>query len=173
MRLPIFNAVCVWGQVGLYAEYDRSKLLGFLRKSQNYSLENAHAICKAKEFWEEVVFVLSRMGNNKTALNLIMEKMTNVRQVGVGQGRAPSSLIPWQAVDFCVDHNDDELWEDLIQHCLQNQELVAPLLNDIGPHIQPLKIVRQIPHGRKTPKSCWMSDFIFAKGWSFLVCETS
>ena len=42
------------------------------------------------------------MGNIRQALNLITDKIKDVNQ----------------AIEFCKEHNDEELWEDLIQHSL-------------------------------------------------------
>lgn len=40
--------------IRLYADYDRDKLLPFLRKAENYKIDQALAICKKKHFMEEV-----------------------------------------------------------------------------------------------------------------------
>lgn len=40
----------------LYANYDRSKLLPFLRKAESYKLDQALEICKNKDYNEEVFF---------------------------------------------------------------------------------------------------------------------
>ena len=42
------------------------------------------------------------MGNREQALHLITDKLRNVDQ----------------AIDFCKEHNDSELWEDLIEHSI-------------------------------------------------------
>jgi len=46
-----------------------------------------------------------------------------------------------QAIDFCVQQQDDDLWEDLIKYCLNHSDLVSPLLNTIGAHVDPVKVV--------------------------------
>lgn len=40
--------------IKLYADYDRPKLLPFLRKSEKYNLGKALKVCKEKDFVEEV-----------------------------------------------------------------------------------------------------------------------
>lgn len=50
--------------------------------------------------WDHVFSGLT--GNIKQALHLITDKLCNVDQ----------------AIDFCKEHNDSELWEDLIEHSI-------------------------------------------------------
>ena len=42
------------------------------------------------------------MGNTKKALNLITNELQDVKK----------------AIDFCKDHNDSELWDDIIRYSL-------------------------------------------------------
>ena len=44
--------------VELYAEFDRSKLLAFLRRSESYPLQKALEICEMRGFVKEQVFLL-------------------------------------------------------------------------------------------------------------------
>lgn len=44
--------------IKLYAQYDRPKLLPFLRKSENYRLDKALQVCSQKNFVEEVFLYL-------------------------------------------------------------------------------------------------------------------
>jgi hypothetical protein len=46
-----------------------------------------------------------------------------------------------QAIIFCQSQGEEELWESLISHCLSRPDLVAPLLNDIGAHVDPVKVL--------------------------------
>lgn len=68
-------------QVELYAEYDYSKLMEFLRASHYISLEKALKVCEQKDLVPEMVFILGRMGNNKKALMLIIERLEDVQRV--------------------------------------------------------------------------------------------
>lgn len=77
-----------WHQVRLYAEYDYSQLMGYLRASNYYSLEKAYEICTGRDFVPEMVFLLGRMGNNKQALMLIIERLGDVQRVS----RTPTAL---------------------------------------------------------------------------------
>lgn len=47
-----------------------------------------------------MVFLLGRMGNNKKALTLIIERLGEVQK----------------AIDFAKEQNDQELWEDLMKY---------------------------------------------------------
>ncbi len=74
-------------QVDLYAKYGHDRLMNFLRASNYYSLENAFRICKERDFVPEIIFLLGRMGNNKQALTLIIERLGDVERVsGPGSG---------------------------------------------------------------------------------------
>jgi hypothetical protein len=74
-------------QVELYAEYDVSRLMPFLRASNFYDLERAYTITKERDYVPEMVFLLGRMGNNKQALMLIIERLGDVQRVSVALGR--------------------------------------------------------------------------------------
>jgi hypothetical protein len=67
--------------VDLYAEYDYARLLDCLRASTSYNLERAYEICKKRDYVPEMVFLLGRMGNNKQALTLIIERLGDVQRV--------------------------------------------------------------------------------------------
>jgi len=67
--------------VELYAEYDPDRLMPFLRASNFYDLEKALKICRERDYVTEMVFLLGRMGNNKQALMLIIERLGDVQMV--------------------------------------------------------------------------------------------
>jgi len=75
------------------------------------------------------------MGNNKLALALLIEKVGDVKE----------------AIDFVQSKNDDELWEDLIAHSMTNANFVSGLLENIGGHVDPIKLIRRIPNGMTIP----------------------
>ena len=88
-------------QVRLYAEYARLRLIDFLRGSNSYNLElvcssaiisfphvlkasfQAYDVCHDRDLVPEMVFLLGRMGNNRQALTIIIERMGDVRRVSV------------------------------------------------------------------------------------------
>jgi hypothetical protein len=58
------------------------------------------------------------MGNTRQALKLIMENLEEVNK----------------AIDFCKEHDDRDLWHDLIQHSLDKPSEYKPyftLLNEV------------------------------------------
>lgn len=56
-------------------------------------------ICEKKGYTQELVFIFSRMGDNKRALSLIIDKLENVEM----------------AVDFVRQVGDEDLWNDLVE----------------------------------------------------------
>ncbi|CAG2062815.1 unnamed protein product [Timema podura] len=84
--------------VKLYADFSRDKLLPFLRRSDQYPIQEALDICKQRSFYPEMIYLLDRIGNTKEALELITKELQNIEQ----------------AIEFCKEHDDMELWEDLI-----------------------------------------------------------
>jgi vacuolar protein sorting-associated protein 41 len=65
-----------------------------------------------------MVFLLGRMGNNRQALTLIIERLGDVNRVCLPCvefiSRYTHSLV--QAIDFAKEQNDDDLWEDLLKY---------------------------------------------------------
>ncbi|CAG8681179.1 15096_t:CDS:10 [Gigaspora margarita] len=121
-------------QVELYAEYDYPRLLDFLRASNYYSLEKAYEICKQRDLVPEMVFILGRMGNNKQALMLIIERLGDVQR----------------AIDFAKEQADDDLWEDLLKYSLDKPRFITGLLDNLGNiDIDPKQLIKRIPDGLK------------------------
>lgn len=79
----------------LHADFDRDKLLPFLRRSDHYPIQHALNICQERRLFPEMVHLLARMGNTKEALVLMMEQLRDIQQ----------------AIDFCKEQDDQELWE--------------------------------------------------------------
>ncbi|AWP17100.1 putative microtubule-associated protein futsch-like [Scophthalmus maximus] len=118
-------------QIGLYAEYDRPNLLPFLRDSTHCPLEKALEICQQRNFVEETVFLLSRMGNCRRALQMIMEELEDVDK----------------AIEFAKEQDDAELWEDLISYSIDKPPFITGLLNNIGTHVDPILLIHRIKEG--------------------------
>ena len=87
-------------QVKMYAEFATPRLIDFLRASSSYDLEAAYKVCQERDLVPEMVFLLGRMGNNKKALTLIIERLGDVHR----------------AIDFAKEQGDDDLWEDLLKY---------------------------------------------------------
>ncbi|KAI8088964.1 uncharacterized protein BX664DRAFT_263200 [Halteromyces radiatus] len=122
-------------QVELYAEYDYSKLLNFLRTSHYISLEKAYHICEKKDLVPEMVFILGRMGNNKKALMLIINRLGDVQR----------------AIDFAKEQKDDDLWEDLLTYSMDKPLFIRGLLENVGTDIEPLRLIKRIPDELEIP----------------------
>lgn len=122
-------------QIPLYAEFDRPKLLTFLRNSNYYPLQKALNECEQRHLVPEMVFLLSRMGNNRQALQLIIQEENDVKK----------------AIEFAKEQNDEELWDDLINYSLDKPEFITGLLQNIGTHVDPIKLIQRIPEGLKIP----------------------
>jgi len=120
-------------QVSLYAEYEPQLLLPFLRQSVHYPLEKAYQICEQRGLYKETVFILGRMGNSEQALTLIIEKIGDVPM----------------AVEFVEFQKDEELWGVLINKCKENPKFIGELLEHIGAHMDPIKLIREIPSGKE------------------------
>ncbi|EIN11015.1 vacuolar protein sorting-associated protein 41 [Punctularia strigosozonata HHB-11173 SS5] len=122
-------------QVKLCAEHAPSRLIDFLRASNYYSLEQAYRICQEKDLVPEMVFLLGRMGNNRQALTLIIERLGDVRR----------------AIDFAKEQNDDDLWEDLLRYSETRPPFIRGLLENVGPEIDPIRLIRRIRNGLEIP----------------------
>lgn len=120
--------------VKLYAIHQRDSLLNFLKLSTHYRLEEALEICKEANLIKEVVFLHGRMGDLRIALRYIIESQESITE----------------AIDFCKEHQDPELWQDLIMYSMDRPELIGPLLENIGTHINdPIELIDRLPVGRK------------------------
>lgn len=117
--------------VELYAVYAREKLLSFLRSSDKYPIQEALDICKSKDFYPEIAYLLGRMGYMKDALNIILTKLVDIDQ----------------AISFCQEHDDKELWMDLINHSLDKPQFITLLLKRIGNYVDPRVLIRGIKPG--------------------------
>jgi len=121
--------------VKLYAEYAPLKLLSFLKRSDEYPMAEALDECEMRCMTPERIYLLARMGNTRKALHLIMQELGDVEQ----------------AVQFCKEQDDEDLWADLIQCSLDKPCFIIVLLNNVGTHIDPRQLVEQIETGLEIP----------------------
>ncbi|KAF7451593.1 Clathrin domain containing protein [Pyrenophora tritici-repentis] len=117
--------------VELFAEYDRPLLMEYLRKSQSYDLSKATAECERREYIPELVHILSKTGQTKRALYLIIEKLSDVSF----------------AISFAKEQDDPDLWNDLLEYSMDKPHFIRGLLEEVGTAIDPIKLVRRIPEG--------------------------
>ncbi|KAL9713219.1 Vacuolar protein sorting-associated protein 41 [Leucoagaricus gongylophorus] len=122
-------------QVKLYAEFATSRLIDFLRASNDYNLEIAYRVCNECNLVPEMVFLLGRMGNNKKALHLIIERLGDVQR----------------AIEFAKEQADDDLWEDLLKYSETRPTFIRGLLENVGVEISPIRLLRRIKNGLEIP----------------------
>ncbi|KAK3630822.1 Vacuolar protein sorting-associated protein 41 [Elasticomyces elasticus] len=116
--------------VRLFAAYDRTLLLTFLRASEVYSYERAAALCEQKHYIPELVYILSKTGQTKRALHLIIGELGDVKQ----------------AIEFAKANG--ELWDDLLEYSMDKPRFIKGLLEEVGTSfVEPVDIVRRIPEG--------------------------
>lgn len=115
----------------LFAQYDRPLLMEFLQTSTAYSFDTAVAICEQYRFTPELIYLLSKMGQIKRALNLILSDLKDVSQ----------------AIAFAKSQDDPDLWEDLVDYSMDKPRFIHGLLAEAGTSIDPIKLVRRIPSG--------------------------
>uniref|UniRef100_A0A6G1SCB3 Vacuolar protein sorting-associated protein 41 n=1 Tax=Aceria tosichella TaxID=561515 RepID=A0A6G1SCB3_9ACAR len=126
--------------IKLYAEHQPENLMGFLKLSTAYNLEEALDICKSKNLVKEVIFLYSRMGDLREALKYIVEEKGDVNE----------------AIEFCKEHQDQDLWLDLINHVVEKRrDCIGQLLKNIVTHLDdPAQLIERIPPG------CEIDEFI-------------
>ncbi|OCF38071.1 vacuolar protein sorting 41 [Kwoniella heveanensis BCC8398] len=121
--------------VELYAAFDVDRLMPFLRASNFYDLEKAYKTCKERDYVPEMVFLLGRMGNNKKALMLIIERLGDVQR----------------AIDFAKEQSDEDLWEDLLTYSETRPSFIRALLEHVGAEINPIRLISRIKNGLEIP----------------------
>lgn len=121
--------------VHLYAKYNREKLLPFLKRSNSYPIEEAFSVCTDKLFYPEMVYLHGRMGNTIEALSIIINKLEDIQM----------------AIDFCKEHGDPDLWNELINQSLDQPEIMTKLLDGIAGYINPEILVNKIKMGQSIP----------------------
>ncbi|XP_020282011.1 vacuolar protein sorting-associated protein 41 homolog isoform X2 [Pseudomyrmex gracilis] len=114
--------------VRLYADYSRDKLLPLLRRSDNYPIQQALDICSQRRFYPEMVYLLGRIGNTSEALALMTRELNDMES----------------AIAFCQEHDDEELWNDLINYSLDKPKAITFLLQKIGTYVDPRLMVQKI-----------------------------
>ncbi|XP_029675831.1 vacuolar protein sorting-associated protein 41 homolog isoform X2 [Formica exsecta] len=114
--------------VRLYADYSRDKLLPLLRRSDNYPIQQALDICSQRQFYPEMVYLLGRIGNTSEALALMTRELDDMES----------------AIAFCQEHDDEELWNDLVNYSLDKPTAITFLLQKIGTYVDPRLMVQRI-----------------------------
>ena len=81
------------------------------------------------------MYILGRMGNAAQALRLIVERLGDIPQ----------------AIAFVQGQDDEDLWQLLISLALGSAATAGELMDNIGGHVNPLHLVRQLPAGMEIP----------------------
>lgn len=88
-------------------------------------------MCERRNYIPELVYLLSKTGETKRALFLIIDKLGDVSQ----------------AISFAKTQNDKELWNDLLDYSMDKPRFIRGLLEEVGTAIDPVTLVRRIPEG--------------------------
>lgn len=99
-------------------------------------MEKALEICRQRRLLDAEVFLLARSGNRREALRVILKESRDIHQ----------------AIDFCKEHDDIDLWKDLISDAVTRPEFVTILMLNIGTHVDPTLLIRQIPVQMQIPE---------------------
>lgn len=134
-RDPKLSAPYHGRMVRLYSVFNRDCLLPFLKRSDQYPIAEALDICQKRKYNAEMVYLLGRIGDTREALELINRELKDVQQ----------------ALAFCQEHDDPDLWRDLIDHSLEKPDLITYLLPRIGGHIDPRALVERLKKGVSIP----------------------
>ena len=117
--------------VEIFAEYDRPLLMDFLKSSHSYTLEKALAISESRNYIPELVYLLSKTGDTKRALFLILDQLHDISQ----------------AIAFAKSQDDPDLWNELLDYSMDKPRFIRVLLEEVGTAINPIALVRRIPKG--------------------------
>ncbi|KAI8897190.1 hypothetical protein BC833DRAFT_527326 [Globomyces pollinis-pini] len=135
LKDPLEGAAFHSLQVSLYAEYDPSRLIDFLRISSSYSYPEAYQLCLDRDLVPEMIYLLGKMGKNSESLKLIIQRVGDVNM----------------AIEFAKEQNDQTLWEEFIKFSMDKPKFIVGLLENLGSHISPLKVIERIPSGLAIP----------------------
>ena len=119
----------------LFAEYDRPLLMDFLHTSTSYSYTHASNVCQSRRYISELVYILSKTGQTKDALFLIIDELNDESQ----------------AISFAKTQDDPDLWNDLLDYSMDKPSFIRGLLMEVGTAIDPLTLVKRIPSGLEIP----------------------
>ncbi|KAK0649704.1 hypothetical protein B0T16DRAFT_350611 [Cercophora newfieldiana] len=117
--------------VRLFALFDQSLLMTFLKTSTAYTFEKAAQECEQHNYIPELVYLYSKTGQMKRALYLIIDRLGDVSR----------------AIAFAKEQDDPDLWEDLLRYSMDKPRFIRGLLEEVGTAINPITLVRRIPEG--------------------------
>ncbi|KAJ3444084.1 vacuolar protein sorting-associated protein 41 [Anaeramoeba flamelloides] len=114
--------------------YEEEKLIYLLKISQTILPEKALEICNKYNFYPGMVELSQRIGDTPKALDIILSKIGDLKR----------------AINFTQKENDSELWDQLIQFCLKDENSLSQLLDHLTVlEIDIIPIINKIPKGMK------------------------
>ena len=119
----------------LFAEFDRPLLNEFLHASTSYAFDAALKTCESRKFISELVYLLSKTGQVKKALFLIIDELKDVSK----------------AIEFTKEQDDKDLWDDFLEYSMSRPRFISGLLAEVGMAIDPITLVKRIPSGIEIP----------------------
>lgn len=99
-------------RIQLYGQYDRPKLLSFITTHDGYDIATAIEVCERNSLIDELVYLLGKVGENKKAMQLIMEQLDD----------------PEGAIRFAKIQNDKETWNLLLQFSYSRPKFIKALI---------------------------------------------
>ncbi|EMG49636.1 VPS41 Vacuolar protein sorting-associated protein 41 [Candida maltosa Xu316] len=124
-------------RVKLYAEYKREKLLPYLTKNDDYDIDRAITICENNEYTKELVYLLGKIGKNKEALALVVNKLED----------------PKMAIEFAKHQNDKETWAILLDQSMSKPAFIKALIENSdessNAFYDPITILQRMPSNFK------------------------
>lgn len=87
--------------------------------------------CEQYEYYDELVYLYSKMGRLKQALYLIIDRLHDVQR----------------AIAFAQEQDDSDLWEVLLDYSMNKPSYIQALLEQVGASINLITPVRRIPAG--------------------------
>lgn len=132
-RDPVESGRYHWQLFGLYVKYSREKILAFLKRSHNYPIREAYELCEKEKLYEEMTFLLDKMGNTHEAVKVIVLNMKDMQR----------------AIQYCKQINDEDLWNTLIKMSLEDKSAITKLMDGIAGYINPKVLVNEIKFGQE------------------------
>lgn len=117
--------------VPLFAEHDRELLSDFLHTSTAYTFDLAVKTCEQRHYVPELVYLLSKTGQVKKALFLIIDELNDVSA----------------AIEFAKEQDDKDLWDDFLEYSMSRPRFISGLLSEVGTAVDPITLVKRIPSG--------------------------
>lgn len=115
----------------LYLHHCPSKLLPFVRNRQVENLDWLTLACQAEQrrMFPELVYIIGRTGNDKEAVRIALRCLRDVTL----------------AIQYVQDSEDTSLWDEMIAHVIESQELVGQFLEVVGDRFDPSVFLRRVP----------------------------